>query len=84
VAAYETWICHAFFGMLGSCNDISVLQRSPFMAWVATGEGPLVEFEANDNKYNYGYYLTDGIYPKWCIFVKPIVNPKNKKQVNFL
>jgi hypothetical protein len=50
VAAYETWICHAFFGMLGSCNDISVLQRSSFMAWVAIGEGPPVEFEANDNK----------------------------------
>jgi hypothetical protein len=33
--------------------------------------------------YNYGYYLADIIYPKWCIFVKPVVDPKGKKQVEF-
>jgi hypothetical protein len=64
VADHETWIWHAFFGMLGSCNDINVLQRSPLMIILALREGPLVEFEANGHKYNYGYFLTDNIYTR--------------------
>jgi hypothetical protein len=28
VADHETWIWHEFFGMIESCNDINVLQRS--------------------------------------------------------
>jgi hypothetical protein len=83
MADYETWICHAFFGMTGSCNDINVLQHSPLMTWIAMGEGPPLEFEANGNKYNYGYYLADGIYPKWCTFVKSVVDPKAKKLFEF-
>jgi hypothetical protein len=57
VADHETWIWHAFFGMPGSCNDINVLQRSPLMTRLAMREGPVVEFEANGHKYNYGYFL---------------------------
>jgi hypothetical protein len=44
-------------------NDINVLQRSPLMTRLALRKGPLVEFEANGHKYNYGYFLTDSIYP---------------------
>jgi hypothetical protein len=47
------------------------------------GEDPLVEFEANSHKYNYGYFLADVIYPKWFTFVKSVVNPEGKKQVDF-
>jgi hypothetical protein len=83
VANHETWIWHAFFGMLGSCNDISVLQRSPLMRRLALHEGLLVEFEANGHKYNYGYFLTDGIYPRWQTFVKPVIQPRGKKQTQF-
>jgi hypothetical protein len=64
VADHETCIWHAFFGMPGSCNDISVLQRSPLMTRLAMREGTSVEFEANGHKYNYGYFLADGIYPR--------------------
>ncbi|KAK1608315.1 hypothetical protein QYE76_031988 [Lolium multiflorum] len=77
VADQETWIWHAFFGMPGSCNDINVLQRSPLMTRLAMREGPLVEFEANGHKYNYGYFLADGIYPRWQTFVKPIIQPRD-------
>jgi hypothetical protein len=83
VADHETWIWHAFFGMPGSCNDINVLQRSPLMTRIALREGPKVEFEANGHKYNYGYFLADGIYPRWQTFVKSVVKPKGKKQTQF-
>jgi hypothetical protein len=69
--------------MSGSCNDINVLQLSPLMTRIAMGEGPPVEFEAHGHKYNYGYYLPDTIYPKWCSFVKPVVKHQGKKQLDF-
>ena len=42
-----------------------------------------MEFEANDRTYHYDYYLADGIYPKWATFVKPIISPKGKKELQF-
>jgi hypothetical protein len=83
VADYETWIWHAFFGMPGSCNDINVLQRSPLMTRIAMGQTPPVEFVANNKTYNYGYFLADGIYPRWSTFVKPVKDPKGKRAIGF-
>jgi hypothetical protein len=53
------------------------------MTRLALREGPLVEFEANGHKYNYGYFLADGIYPRCQIFVKPVIQPRGKKQTQF-
>ena len=50
---------------------------------IANGETPPVEFIANGRTYNYGYYLADGIYPKWQTFVKPVIKPQGKKQLDF-
>jgi hypothetical protein len=53
------------------------------MTRLALREVPLVEFEANGHKYNYGYFLADGIYPRWQTFVKPVIQPRGKKQTQF-
>jgi hypothetical protein len=82
VADHETLIWHAFFEMPRSCNNINVLQRSPLMTRLALREGPLVEFKANGHKYNYVYFLADG-YPRWQTFVKPVIQPRGKKQTQF-
>jgi hypothetical protein len=42
-----------------------------------------VEFEANGRKYNYRYFLADGINPRWGNFVKLVVKPKGNKTCDF-
>ena len=69
--------------MPDSCNDINVLQRSPLFAKLSAGEAPPIEYQLNGKTYTMGYYLADGIYPKWATFVKPLVVPEGKKEVDF-
>jgi hypothetical protein len=41
------------------------------------------EFIANVLPYTKGYNLVDGIYPKWATFVKPLIKPQGKKELEF-
>ncbi|XP_076943551.1 uncharacterized protein LOC143613826 [Bidens hawaiensis] len=80
VASYDLWIWHAFFGMPGSHNGINVLERSFVFTELAQGRAPPVNYTVNGNNYTMGYYLADGIYPKWQSFVKKIPAPRRNKQ----
>jgi hypothetical protein len=46
---------------------------------VVQGRAPTVQFSVNENNYNMGYYLTDGIYPEWSAFAKSITRPQSQK-----
>ena len=83
VASKDLWIWHAFFGLPGSLNDINVLHRSHLFSKLAEGEAPQVNFTINDHNYTMGYYLANGIYPKWATFVKTITNPHGNKRKYF-
>jgi hypothetical protein len=75
VASQDLWIWHAFFGVAGSNNDINVINQSTLFTDVLQGRQPPVEFTINGRLYNQGYYLADGIYPEWTVFVKTISRP---------
>jgi hypothetical protein len=79
----DLWICHAFFGMLGSHNGINVLQRSPIFARLAEDQCPQVNYKINDNDYSMGYYLTYEIYSSWATFIKKIPEPQGNKKKYF-
>ncbi|XP_074351967.1 uncharacterized protein LOC141691122 [Apium graveolens] len=84
IALSHLWIWHAFFGVAGSNNDINVLDRSPIFDDVLQGRAPEVNYTINGNNYNVGYYLPDGIYPEWTIFIKKIPHPQVFSLVDFV
>ncbi|GJW38225.1 ALP1-like protein [Tanacetum coccineum] len=75
VASQDLWICHAFFGVAGSNNDINVLYQSPLFNDLKTGRAQEIPFVANGVTYLSGYYLVDGIYPELAPLVKTIPEP---------
>jgi hypothetical protein len=68
-----------FFGMLGSHNDINVLQQSLVFNGIANSTTPPVNFVVNGNSYSMGYYLADKIYLDWSTLVKTKSQPLNAK-----
>ncbi|KAK1601275.1 hypothetical protein QYE76_017229 [Lolium multiflorum] len=73
-------ILRASFGeVAGSNNDLNVLNQFLFTD-VLRGEAPVVNFTVNGHEYNYGYYLADGIYPSWPVFMKGVTLPQSEKQ----
>jgi hypothetical protein len=50
--------------LLGSNNDVNVLNRSPLIHDILIGATSNMTFEINDKEYNWYYLLADGIYPQ--------------------
>ncbi|XP_047949139.1 protein ALP1-like [Salvia hispanica] len=83
VADQRLWIWHAYFGVAGSNNDLNVLNGSPLFNDLCAGRAPTVEFTANHRRYTMGYYLANGIYPRWPVFVKTITCPTTDRRKLF-
>lgn len=83
VATHNLWIWHCFFGMAGSNNDLNVLDNSHLFDGIVSGKTPTFNYVVNGHTYNMGYYLSDGIYPKWATLIQTISQPINAKQKYF-
>lgn len=75
VASQDLWFWHTYFGPAGSNNDLNVLQVSPVFDHVLNGSAPDTSFQVNGIPFQYGYYLVDGIYHDWAVFVKTVTYP---------
>ncbi|XP_076898267.1 uncharacterized protein LOC143551803 [Bidens hawaiensis] len=80
ISSYDLWIWSAFFGVVGSNNDINVLEQAPVMEGYISNTIPIASFWRNDNHYQGGYYLGDGIYPEYAIIMKTFRDPINEKE----
>ncbi|KAK2645132.1 hypothetical protein Ddye_020327 [Dipteronia dyeriana] len=83
VASKNLWIWHAFFGMVGTNNDIIVLDRSPLFDDLINGVAPPCNFVVQGHHYNMGYYLSDGIYPQYATLIQTISQPSSIKEKFF-
>ncbi|XP_020262358.1 uncharacterized protein LOC109838318 [Asparagus officinalis] len=76
-----------FLGMLGSLdcsnNDINVLQASNLFDNLTQGITPPAHYTIQEKNYDVGYYLADGIYPKWPTLVQTISKSEDKKKQYF-
>lgn len=82
IADETLWIWHAFFGMPGCLNDINVLDASPLFNKIASGEYPLpISYEIAGEARDIPYWLADGIYPEWPVFVQTVSEPVTKKEM---
>jgi hypothetical protein len=63
---------HAFFGLPGTLSDLNILDRSPLMQDLYSGNSTAtsVSYTLGEKERNMGYYLADGIYPDYPIFMK--------------
>ncbi|KAJ9563690.1 hypothetical protein OSB04_008850 [Centaurea solstitialis] len=83
VASYDSWIWHAYYGTPGAVNDIVVVNQSPIFNDLFEGKAPDSSFSVNGRQYKHGYYLADGIYPKWTTFVKAYRYPTEPERIAF-
>ncbi|XP_042460882.1 uncharacterized protein LOC122044658 [Zingiber officinale] len=70
-------------GFPGSNNDINVLESSHLFANLAAGITIPAHYVIQGKEYNMGYYLADGIYPKWSTLVQTIHAPQDRKNKLF-
>jgi hypothetical protein len=68
-----------FFGVAGSNTDINVLNQYPLFVDVIRERTPEVSFTVNGRERHMGYYLVDGIYLSWPVFVKGVHVPQQEK-----
>lgn len=85
IADYNKYIWYANFGDAGSQNDINVLDKSSIVGAMINGSfnTTIPEYTINGTNRDWLYFLADGIYPEWAIFVKTYSDPTIDKHRTF-
>ena len=73
----DTYIWYSFFGEPGSLNDLNIIKKSTIVGSILNGTMDLrlpqeLHYCINGMVHDYLYFLVNGIYPKWPIFISTI------------
>ena len=84
ISDHRRFLWYTNFGDPGSLNDTNVLDKSSIVYAIMAAILCLVvtPYVINGTERDHAYFLTDGIYPEWSIFVKTFqVKSDPKKQL---
>ena len=73
----DLYIWQHYFGDPGSLNDINILDKSTIVESFLRGDfrlrlPPHLHYKINDTVRDWLYFLVDGIYPDWSVFISTI------------
>ena len=73
----DTYVWYCFFGEPGSLNDLNILEKLTIVGSILNGTMDLrlpqeLHYCINWMVHDYLFFLVDGIYPKWPIFISTI------------
>jgi hypothetical protein len=79
------YISRMSFGSPGARNDLNILNSSDHFNRIRMGRWPPTISETMIGTLSLAryYYLADGIYPRWRIFVRCITDPRTVKEEAF-
>ena len=85
ICSLDLWICSFQFGLPDAFNDLDILEISDHFNNVLAGKFPSVSpsYTIAGKVFEWFFYLTDGIYPAWKVFVKTLTDPHNEKTKTF-
>lgn len=85
IADTDTYFWYIFFGECGSLNDLNVLDKSLIVGSILSGtfDTSVDPYCVNETNRDWLYFLADGIYPDWSIFVKTISSPISTKEAKY-
>ena len=71
ISDHRRYIWYANFGDPGSLNDLNILDKSSIVGAMLRGELNITidPYTINNNERDWMYFLVDGIYPEWSIFI---------------
>jgi Plant transposon protein len=81
----DLWVWSFQFGFPGMFNDLNILSASNHFRNILAGNFPTVmpTYKIHGEIFCWYYYLADGIYPKWKIFLQSIRETTTEKQSRF-
>jgi hypothetical protein len=82
IADPDLYIWYHFFGEAGALNDINILDKSSIIGSILNGTFDLkIEpYTINNTTRNLLYFLVDGIYRKYSIFISTIRHPATEME----
>jgi hypothetical protein len=85
IADADLYIWYHFFGEAGSLNDINILNKSSIVGSILDGSfaTKILPYTILNKQRDWLYFLVDGIYPPYSIFISTILHPQNEEEKYF-